>query len=371
MTGTATGTTPSALNQSRREPYAAREPGLPPGDQWKAAFGATVHDLVNVGFVAFAAAMVHDGVVPVEHMGDSRFNAAYDDLTPTEALAVLDDFYSADLESAAAWARAQERPGYEKWSPSPLLDSPVILIGDGTRVAPWPRAIVDRFSPAGLFYPAAKAFGDRFPEALGRAFEAYVGEQLGLLEHATVTGERTYRVGKEERKTCDWFVVADQCVLVVEVKASRPNLAVRLGLPEGMADIDRKLGHAARQLNRTARLIRDRHSVVADIPADRPIVGTVITLEPFFLTDGWLYEDVLGGWSVPICVTSAHTLESITATLAPQPDTGARIASAFTTGTDSDGIPLIARLDRAIEELDRVRNPILEKAWERIGPRIA
>lgn len=57
-------------------------------------------------------------------MGDARFDAAYDEITPREALEVLEHFYSSSMDDAAEWARNHERAGYEKWSPNPLPTRP-------------------------------------------------------------------------------------------------------------------------------------------------------------------------------------------------------------------------------------------------------
>lgn len=343
----------------------AESAALPSQDEWRGAFGAGVVDLVNVGFVAHVAAMKHGGTVPVDHMGDSRFDLAYRQITPTEALAVLDRFYTAGIDDAAEWAAEQERVGYEKWSPNPLHDSPVIALADGTRIVPWPRALIARFSPSGLFYPAVQTFGSSFAEALGRAFESYVGDTLRLLRSADVMPERVW--GKPESRSCDWFVVMPDCVLLVEVKATRPNVEVRLGTPEGQADVLRKIGKAADQLDRTAEMIRAGHPAVADIPADRPIVGLIATLEPFHFMDPFFYRDVLGDRSIPIGVAYAHMLEGTAATLADRTDAGRRILDALTSDEDqwaNNGL----RLDNACEGLDQVRSPILDRAWERVGP---
>lgn len=300
--------------------------GLPSADEWRDAFGAAVGDLVNVGFVAHVAAMKHGGVVPIEHMGDSRFDRAYRDISPTQALAVLKAFYTASVGDAASWAEEQEREGYEKWSPNPLHDSPVIVLADGTHLVPWPRALIARFSPGGLFYPAVRAFGQGFAESLGRAFESYVGDNLRLLRFAEVMPERAW--GKPESRSCDWFVVMPDCVLLVEAKATRPNVEVRLGTPEGHADVLRKVGKAADQLERTAEMVRSGHPAVVDIPSDRPIVGVVATLEPFHFMDSFFYRDVLGDRSIPISVAYSHMIEGTAATLAERPDSGRRILDA-------------------------------------------
>ena len=342
--------------------------GLPTEDGWRTEFGASVCDLVNVGFAAHVGAANHGGVVPHERMADPALAPAYAGLTSAEAIAALDTFYSATVADAAEWARREERVAYEKWSPSPLLDMPIIILEDGQRVVPWNRALISKFSPNGLFYAGIRTFGNAFPEALGSAFEAYVGDNLRLLAHAeSVIPERVY--GKPERKTCDWIVVFDECVLLVEVKATRPNAELRLGTPEGYDDLARKVGKAADQVETTGQLIVDRHDVVRDVPSDRPLVGLVVTLEPFLFVDDWLYEEVLGARTVPTEVIYSHVLEGVMPAIGGEPDAGRRILETITR-SGVGGLPgdLKGTFDDAAHGLIGVRNPILDKVWDRIGP---
>jgi hypothetical protein len=351
------------------EDYAAAA-GLPSKKQWRAEVGGSVGDLVNVGLAAYVGASKNGGVVLIERMSDPDLSPAYGNLTSTEAVAMLDSVYCATVGHASKWARQEERTPYEKWSPSPLLDTPIITLGDGTRIVPWGKMLLSKFSPNGLFYEGIRRFGPRFAEALGRAFEAYVGDNLHLLTSAEcVIPERVY--GRPERKTCDWIVVLKECVLLVEVKATRPNVQLRLGTPAGYDDLARKVGKAASQIEVTGALISERHPVVQDVPADRPRVGLVVTLEPFFFVDPWLYQDVLGGQSVPTVVAYSHELEGVLPTIAGQADAGRRILTALRPDTKGDTVFHNPTFNEAASGLDGVTNPILRSAWDRVGPRTA
>lgn len=342
--------------------------GMPQENDWRLAFGASVQDLIETGFVAFAAANQHRGVVPVDVMGDDRFTGRYGSLTPADALVVLDRFYTSTVDNAAQYTRNAERPGYEKWSPTPLARTPILTLPNGDRVVVWPNALLARFSPPGLFYAGIEAFGPTFSDALGGVFETYVGNQLRLIRHATIHPEIKYRGGGQEKKTCDWIVVTDACVVLVEVKATRPVLSVRTGEADGLDDLTKKIGKAADQLDNTARMIQANHDAVSHIPNDRPLVGLVMTLEPFFLMEDWLYGDLIGGKSIPITVSYAHVLEGVTTLLSDRADAGDRLLTALMEKEDPGGVKIPARLDRAEDDLkpsDR-SNPILAKAWERI-----
>lgn len=344
--------------------------GMPKERDWRQAFGASVQDLIEIGLVAFAAANRHGGVVPVDVMGDDRFTGRYGSLTPADALLVLDRFYTSTVDDAARYARDAERPGYEKWSPTPLARTPILILPNGDRVVVWPNALLARFTPPGLFYACIEAFGPTFSDALGGVFETYVGNQLRLIQHATIHPEITYREGGQEKKTCDSIVVTTACVVLVEVKATRPVLSVRTGEADGLDDLTKKIGKAADQLDKTAHMIQANHDAVSHIPKDRPVVGLVMTLEPFFMMDDWLYGDLIGGKSIPISVSHAHVLEGVTTLLSDRADAGVRLLTALTEREDPDGVKIPARLDRAVEGLESSdrSNPILAKAWERLLP---
>lgn len=209
-----------------------------------------------------------------------------------------------------------------------------------------------------MWFRGLDAFGSRFTDTLGRAFEAYVGAHLALIGAARVHPEVVY--GSPERKTVDWFVVTDEAVVLVEVKAARPVLAVRTGSDDGDRHVLERIGHARDQIDRTATLIAAGHPAVAHIPSDRPVRGLVVTLEPFHMVDTFLYDDVLPAARTPTATASAHDVESVCAVLAGRPDAGRRLLDALT--ARSPGQP---SLRRAANGLPRSRNPLLDRWWQR------
>ena len=161
----------------------------------------------------------------------------------------------------------------------------------------------------------------------------------------------------------DFFVVTDAVVVLVEVKSARPIRATRLGEPSGDDDTAKKVGHAFEQIERSAELVGSRHSALASIPADRPAVGLVVTLEPFHLVNTDWYSDVLVRPSIPTTVVSAHELESTIAVLRAQVDVGERILNALSNGTPANPVHLSA----AGADLENVPNPLLSAAWDRFS----
>src|SRR4051812_22704655 len=134
-------------------------------------------------------------------------------LSVDEALSVVDRWYSGTLQELKSTGLEKEVAGFEKWSLNPLVARPIINLED-RYLMPCPRWVIDRFTPTGLYFIGWEAWGSDFTDALGFMFEAYVGTQLRLLNHAMVYGEIVYEgTGKTEKKTVDFFVVTSEAVV--------------------------------------------------------------------------------------------------------------------------------------------------------------
>lgn len=323
--------------------------------QWRDLLGVSLDAFMRIGFAMHAAALRDGGVVRRDTMLTDDYLPVFDPLTPAEGLKVIDRWFSASLDDLRAVGRASETPGFEKWSVSPLVANPVVALDDGRLVVPWVYLVLERVTPTGLYYIGRDAFGPDFSDALGKQFEAYIGSQLDLLEHADVIPEIRY----SGNLTCDYFIVTPDVVVLVEVKANRPIWATRLGEKRGDDDIAAKINHAYGQIDTTSKLLTDRSPALASIPKDRPVRGLVVTLEPFHMVNTPVFDKVLTRPRTPTLVASAHELEGVVADLRDAPDTGSRLLSALSPDTQN------FNLHSAAEGLPSRRNPILEDAWQR------
>lgn len=110
---------------------------------------------------------------------------------------------------------------------------------------------------------------------LGAAFEHHVGRQLAQAPHRSLVPELVY--GHTEKRTVDWFLVFDELLVLIEVKAPRLTEAARLGDAAALArDIDRTISKARRQIDRTAALLRSPppELLAACVPTDRLCAGS-------------------------------------------------------------------------------------------------
>ena len=341
---------------------AATTPGAPTASEWADGLGVTLEHFMRIGFMMHVAAVSNAGEISRETLQKKDIAALFTPGTADEALKVVDRWFAAPPDRLQAEGRAEEKAarGAKKWALNPLVAHPVVALPDDRYVVPWPRLVLDRITPTGLYFIGRELFGNQFPSKLGGMFERYVGTQLGLLEHAEVLPEIEY--GKPVKKTVDHFVITPEAVVLVEVKAARPIRSTRLGEPAGDEDTDKKVGYAYEQIDRTAQMIRDGHPAVAAIPADRPLLGLVVTLEPFYLVNTELFAALIPRPSIPTTVASSHELESVVATLQTEPDVGRRLLDALT--NPGEGGP---RIEDAIADLEPLPNLLLDEAWERFS----
>jgi hypothetical protein len=157
-------------------------PGSPTADAWDNLLGVSLETYMQIGFAMFTAAVHNRGQIRREVLLADHVRPIFRPLTGEEALGIVDRWYSACLSRLRDDGRAvlSSNPGFEKWAPSPLLEHPVVAL-PGEYVIPWPRLVVERFTPTGLYYVGVSAFGSAFPDALGAMFQRYVGMQLALL----------------------------------------------------------------------------------------------------------------------------------------------------------------------------------------------
>jgi len=338
--------------------HAPKVAGAPDPGEWEQLLGVPLETYMRVVFAVFVAAVQNPAGVTRTMLRLDHVAPVFAPAGPDQAMAVIDRWLSAPVLEHRAWALERRVSGRELWSPSPLQHRPLVSVGDEL-IAPVPEHVLGRMTPAGLWFTGLDAFGSRFTDTLGGAFESYVGAQLALLgTGATVHPEAVY--GSPQRKTVDWFVVTDQAVFLVEVKTARPVVAVRTGSDDGDRHVLDRIGRARGQIDRTAELIAGGHPAVAHIPSDRPVRGLVVTLEPFHLVDTFLFDGVLPPARTPTATASAHDVEAVCAALAGRPDAGRRLLDALTPMP-----PAPPALRRASEGLPPARNPLLDGWWRR------
>lgn len=266
----------------------------------------------------------------------------------------LESHFLSDVQTFKSMALPYRgNPQLRRFSYNPLMSKPVVEGLSTDLLIPVPALLTRKVSPLGLYYLGLDEWGIPFAEDVGSLFEAYVGRQLSLSHGSTVIPAISY--GKSGEEGIDWIAIFDEAVVLVEVKSVRPTEAIRLG-QGAEEELQRMLAKAVDQLNRTAGLVQDRHQAFRDVPTDRPIVGLVVTLEPFHTANmpnirAWLPDS-----SMQIAICSAFELESV---VCLQEDTVGGHLLAVLSDEATQGWSVTASLiDRPLGQ-----NAVLDEAW--------
>lgn len=242
---------------------------------------------------------------------------------------------------------------------NPLMATPFVDMGDGDPVAPATPLILRTVTPGGLYYAGLAMHGEAFADDLGGLFQHYIGRQLKLIEEAEVEPEILFGKGGGQRSV-DWFVILPNLVIMVEVKSRRLRSAARAGNAMLMNSLNEALGGALTQLTRTVNHLADNHLAFKHIPTDRPMLGLIVTAEPFYTGAMYLLDHgvaaIPGGRlpDVPVAAASARDVELL-----------------VTHGKDIEPL-LLAEIEKSaggvvslsgIGKKAGAKNPILADAW--------
>ncbi|WP_341358932.1 hypothetical protein V5H98_14375 [Georgenia sp. M64] len=338
----------------------ARHPDLPDSAAWADVLGVNLDGFMRTGFGLYVAMLQNEGQVSRDVLARSDVRPIWEPLSPAEVFTVVDNHFAQEFVKHHAISADAQKPGWEKWSFNSLTARPLITFGNDL-VAPIPHFLVDRISSTGLWYIGQEAWGTTFTDAVGGAFEDYVGQNLDLISAAIVLPEIKYSTPTGDALSCDWFVVTDEAVILVEVKCARPLFGSRTGEIAAFDDADKKIGKAVQQLESTAGLIKGRHPAFAGIPRDRPLLGLVVTLEPHYLRET-ARDDILESAVLPISIAWAHELENATAQLRTAPDAGRQLLEALTPNTGP--LKVSGSLSNISRSKDAVKNPIVDASWD-------
>lgn len=237
---------------------------------------------------------------------------------------------------------------------NPLLDHPMVAGLAGDLFMPVPDFVVWKPTPSGLAYTGMARWGEAFARDLGRLFEAYVGRLLHLIPGAQVYPEITYRKPKKQwGKTVDWIVVFPDLVLLVEAKARRSTEALRTGAAGAAAALRQTFDKGNAQLDTTFDLIEAGAPELTHIPADRPVVGIVVTLDDFHVSNSPLHRSMYSpATRLPSMAVCADELEGIVGL-------GAATA-AFLDAQTRTAPGLLGNLRSALSTQTIPRNPVLD-----------
>lgn len=188
----------------------------------------------------------------------------------------------------------------ESWhfAVNPLRDTPLVRF-ERTHpelvLCPIPTFLIRRFSE-GLFYDTVGE--PRFANAIGKAFEAYVGEVLGevLGDDFTVREEQEYWVGKDRKDGVDWIVSDATGHVFIECKTKRLRQDAKF-IADGVG-LEKALDAMASFIVQHYSNINDALSGVTKwVPDGKQLYPMIVTLE-----DWWIFTPPI----IEILDTSVH-----------------------------------------------------------------
>jgi hypothetical protein len=322
--------------------------------------GASTEDFFGTAFVLYAGAAFSNGRYSPDFWSDEVKDGLSELITPQAVEAIAERHFVTSVDDVKAMRIAASIPyARERDAFNPLVARPFLRgILDGTWIAPSLDLAALRAGTSGVVHEGRHNLGQRFSSDLGHLFEAYIGRHLSLLKGPLVTGEVDYLSGREHRQSCDWIVVFDSLVWLVEVKAYSPTEAMRQGGEDHFVQVGKKLGRAVWQLNETNHAIRTKREAFAQIPVDRRMLSTVVTLGEYPTAELSYSIARQQSSDLPIAFLGANDLELLLGREASQVERILNLA------IDS------AKDDRVIEygdvrrQISRGHNPIVEAAWE-------
>lgn len=335
-------------------------PALFDDDWWNANLGVTIAQFLKIAFGMYAAAIHNDGSISHQTLLADNVRPVFEPVSPVRGLQVVDAWLARPIDELAQAGREKAPSVDDLWRFNPLYEYPIIIMENRTYVISSPRAVLQRLAPQGLYFIVRDAVNAdanpmkfrEFTKALGIRFQHYVGEQLGLLQYATVHPEVTYDSGM---KTVDFIVETPQALVLVEAKSVSPNVDTRSGIFPAGGDLDRNLNRACDQITRTADLIRQGHPDLP-IPDGRPLRGLVVTREDYFNLPMPYISDMIHPASEPTTVVSSQQLEYVLSGLSTNPSCGSSLLNALASDT--------SKIKTHFDPLPTGENPLLKEIWD-------
>ncbi|MFB7301332.1 hypothetical protein [Streptomyces rubiginosohelvolus] len=320
-------------------------------------FGTSLSKYVGIAQLLWTSALKCGGRFDPAWLEAPGLAPVLDVIPAATFIAVAEAHFVTDVSAFKAEntaARLTSDPLRRRFEFNPLRGRPFLRGYGPGYLAPVSDLIPGKGSPLGIYYTGMARHRSAFAQDLGDLFEAYVGRQLGLWPEAEVVSEITY--GRDNKRSVDWIVVTDELVLLVEVKSVRPTQHLRLATDKRVEEARRMLGRAYEQIDNTATLIARRQKEFMSIPADRPVQGLIVTMEPFHIANAPFQRIRQPSAAVPVSVCSVGDLENLV-TITDAPISRLLIERASDPQRSTYG------LSEAFAGHARTRNAVLDEGW--------
>ncbi len=324
--------------------------------------GCSVQDYLGIGLLLMVSAQQNAGYFDQAWLDAPNFEEVRSEIPADTIRRAFDRHFATDFDDFRS--RANPIPGatsvsLRRYEFNPLAARPFVLMPDGRYLAPQPGYVIQRSSPSAIYYLGTDQLGDPFTRDVGELFQAYIGRQLNQLLDAEIHPEIVY---DDKKRSVDWFAVWDDVVVLIEVKSARLRQGARMGLDDLSSNLEGSVGRAYRQIERTAKLIEDGHPAFAHIPTDRPIVSLFVAMEPMWMVNTPLVQDLIATPKprVPVMTVASRELEHLIAIGLDES------AGVLLLGIMQDPERITWNLGSAIRTGSVRKNPLLEEAWDQL-----
>lgn len=320
-----------------------------------------IDDYVASVFLIFVGARMNRGIFDLHWLEGPHF-AELGEVIDLDAVRRTFNEYlvttpKAFKEENRKWQDPLPSP-QKKYAFNPLQDKPIIEIEPGTTVAPWVQAILMKALPPSIYFMGLRAYGNAFSRDLGHIYQHYVGRQLRQIGvPSSVIPEVAYGPKTSRRDSCDWFLDLPGVLVLIECKARQPIESLRVGGDDWMRSIEESIHKGINQVNRSNADIEKIAALNPEIDVEKPRVGLVITLEPFYINNNPLLQEELPAADVPVAIISVGELEMLVCADADE------IARALLEAPRSAANGIM-RLAPALDVPTKLENSLLMQTWE-------
>ena len=286
----------------------------PRPQDWVQVLWGTISQALTASFVFAVGAHRNGGIVDPSWMQMAWWDDL-EDILPRAASTTVLDRLSSTVELAKQDAKTviTDPYAYPRYAYNPLVSTPIMDLGPGPRFVPQPYFLHTAMTAENLYYKGIKQWDrNEFGRAVGLRVQDYVGRQLkhtGLLHVEPEFRWTKKRVGGLD--SSDWFVVTPRATILIECKSARANPEMRSGTLEGLAVTATRLKKAFTQLNENAVQLRNRNPKFSHLPADRQLIGLVVTAEPIYEANSGAVRGMLPKPEIPIFTVPLKDLEML------------------------------------------------------------
>lgn len=281
-----------------------RSPKFDFENSFRALYGTSTREFINIGFTSSVAALSHDGFT----RGYFRKAREQGIKLPNEKklLSALDRLAADPIQLRNLHRKYQATdPRFAMYDFNPLFLRPLVRpwrqkkhvsMDEDRLVAPIPNLAVLKNS-IGVFYEMFNQYGLEFSNYFGVVFETYIGK---VLQHCGKTSELIAESSirqaypSERGKAPDWIVVEGDSAILVECKATRFSRAALLtGDESAINDSLKQVIKGLRQLAEFRGACVGSRTGLENLSKCRSFRPVLVTLEPLYLINSHFFREYI------------------------------------------------------------------------------